>query len=100
MAEQFISEQTAAFGKAGSTAPRAVRTSRQVRDSIVGKSIRGVIARPGREGQPPMVLMLQFDDGTVLEFVSPRSDRLLREAIRTSGAPAGPAPGQLAFSEV
>lgn len=58
-----------------------IRTSRAVRNEIVGKCISGVIARPGRKGEPPMVMMLQFDDGSVVEFVSPRSDRLLTRAI-------------------
>lgn len=79
-------------------------TSRRVRDQIVGKCISGVIARPGRKGEPPVVMMLQFDDGSVLEFVSPRSDRLLRNALaRTSaetrhGRPATPSPDQLALA--
>lgn len=59
-------------------------SSRQFRDQIVGKRISGVIARPGRSGQPPVVLMLRFDDGSVVEFVSPRSDRLLRQSIEQS----------------
>lgn len=58
--------------------------SRQFRQEIVGKRISGVIARPGREGQPPVVLMLRFEDGSVVEFVSPRSDRLLRGALAES----------------
>lgn len=57
------------------------RSSRAVRDEIVGKCISGIIARPGRNGEPPMVMMLQFDDGSVVEFVSPRSDRVLKNAI-------------------
>jgi len=56
-------------------------SSRDVRDQIVGKCISGVIARPGRNGEPPMVMMLQFDDGSVVEFVSPRSDRVLEAAL-------------------
>jgi len=56
-------------------------SSREVRNEIVGKCISGVIARPGRNGEPPMVMMLQFDDGSVVEFVSPRSDRLLKSAF-------------------
>ena len=58
--------------------------SRQFRQEIVGKRISGVIARPGHEGQPPVVLMLRFEDGSVVEFVSPRSDRLLRRALSES----------------
>lgn len=61
-------------------------SSRHFRDQIVGKRISGVIARPGRDGQPPVVLMLRFDDGSVVELVSPRSDRLLRQAIKTEPA--------------
>ena len=61
-------------------------SSREFRDQIVGKRISGVIARPGRSGQPPVVLMLRFDDGSVVEFVSPRSDRLLRRSLKESGA--------------
>lgn len=61
---------------------RGTRTSRSVRDQIVGKCISGVIARPGHRGEPPMVMMLQFDDGSVVEFVSPRSDRLLKNALQ------------------
>lgn len=56
-------------------------SSREVRNEIVGKCISGVIARPGRNGEPPMVMMLQFDDGSVVEFVSPRSDRVLKSAF-------------------
>ncbi len=37
--------------------------SREFRDRIVGKTISSVVARPGRNGQPPIVLMMQFDDG-------------------------------------
>lgn len=57
-------------------------SSHHLRDEIVGKTISGVIARPGREGEPPVVMMMRFDDGSVVEFVSPRSDRLLRQAAR------------------
>lgn len=55
--------------------------SREFRDEIVGKRISSVVARPGRAGQPPVVLMLYFDDGSVVEFVSPRSDQLLKRAL-------------------
>lgn len=61
-------------------------SSRQFREDIVGKTISGVIARPGCNGEPPVVLMLRFDDGSVVEFVSPRSDRLLRQATRAARA--------------
>ena len=66
-------------------------SSREFRDQIVGKRINGVIARPGGEGEPPMVMMLRFDDGSVVEFVSPRSDRILEKALRFQSAPDAPA---------
>jgi hypothetical protein len=70
--------------------------SREFRDRIVGKTISSVVARPGRNGQPPVVLMMQFEDGSVVEFVSPRSDRLLKDSLggrstARSGLSSGPA---------
>ncbi|MFP4207244.1 MAG: hypothetical protein ACLFSC_01205 [Wenzhouxiangella sp.] len=59
-------------------------SSRKFRDQIVGRTIAGVIARPGQHGEPPVVLMMRFDDGSVIEFVSPRSDRLLRRSLNQS----------------
>ena len=56
----------------------------EFRDEIVGRTIAGIIARPGQAGEPPVVLMMRFDDGSVIEFVSPRSDRLLRRSLRRS----------------
>lgn len=70
-------------------------SSRQLRDEMVGKRISGVIARPGRAGEPPMVMMMRFDDGSVVEFVSPRSDRLLREAMNSADDDAGQAQPEL-----
>ncbi len=69
-------------------------SSREFRDQIVGKRISGVIARPGRAGQPPVVLLLSFDDGSVAEFVSPRSDQILRRSVSKFFS-AGPAETQL-----
>ncbi len=80
------------------TEPR--QSSRNVREQMIGKCIESVIARPGRAGEPPMVMMMQFDDGSVLEFVSPRSDRVLRQALRTSETRPLSMPGQLAFAEI
>lgn len=56
----------------------------EFRDQIVGRTVAGVIARPGRAGEPPIVLMMRFDDGGVIEFVSPRSDRLLQGSLKQS----------------
>ncbi|MEN1726850.1 MAG: hypothetical protein AAGJ52_00295 [Pseudomonadota bacterium] len=77
-------------------------SSREFRDQIVGKTITSVVARPGRSGQPPVVLMMHFDDGSVVEFVSPRSDRLLKrsltERVRSgAGLQADPANDSSAF---
>lgn len=73
--------------------------SRALRNQIVGRTIAGVVARVGRDGEPPTVMMLQFEDGSVLEFVSPRSDRVLRSALSASARPASPAaPNQLALA--
>jgi hypothetical protein len=66
------------------TSTKSHMNSRQFRQEIVGKRISGVIARPGRNGEPPMVMMLHFEDGSVVEFVSPRSDRLLKRALAES----------------
>lgn len=76
-------------------------SARSFRDQIVGKTIQAVVAKPGRAGQPPMVLMMQFDDGTVVEWVSPRSDAVLRRALshRAIGSVAGPETLQLPLME-
>lgn len=83
---------------------RRDRSSREVRDRLVGRTIRGVIARPGRAGEPPVVMMLQFEDGTAMEFVSPRSDRVLRAAVRASRTESKAArragPDQLALAAI
>lgn len=70
---------------------------RQFRERIIGRTISGVIARPGRPGEPPVVMMLRFEDGGVVEFVSPRSDQLLEDAVQQSlaGLPEWQAPGHL-----
>lgn len=72
-------------------------SSRQFRERVIGRTISGVIARPGRDGEPPVVMMLRFEDGSVVEFVSPRSDRLLKEAVDRSiaGLPDGQARSSL-----
>lgn len=76
-------------------------SSREFRNAIVGRTITGVVARVGRRDEPPMVMMLQFDDGSVVEFVSPRSDRMLREALRTTARARGAheaSPAQLSLA--
>jgi hypothetical protein len=81
---------------------RKSNTSRALRERIVGRTISGVVARPGRGDEPPMVMMLQFEDGEVVEFVSPRSDAVLRDALarprRSAQASGGASPDQLALA--
>ncbi|AKS42521.1 hypothetical protein [Wenzhouxiangella marina] len=74
--------------------------SREFRNRIVGKTIVGVVARPGRNGQPPVVLMLQFDDGEVVEFVSPRSDRLLKRSLSEQMPEAGTDPATFELAQL
>ena len=49
---------------------------------LLGKTISGVIATPGKDSDPHRIWMLQFSDGTHVEFVSPSSRRRL---IRATG---------------
>ena len=64
---------------------------------LVGKTISGIIATPGDDNNPHRIWMLQFTDGTHVEFVSPSARRRLiratgghNRAARTS-LPAGSA---------
>ena len=49
---------------------------------VVGKTITGVVATPGEDNDPHRIWMLQFSDGTHVEFVSPTARRRL---IRATG---------------
>ena len=49
---------------------------------LVGKTISGIVATPGKDGEPHRIWMLQFSDGTHVEFVSPTARRRL---IRATG---------------
>jgi hypothetical protein len=49
---------------------------------LVGKTISGIIATPGDGDNPHRIWMLQFTDGTHVEFVSPSARRRL---IRATG---------------
>ena len=43
---------------------------------LIGKTISGIVAVPGsRPGEHNRIWMLQFTDGTHVEFVSPRARR-------------------------
>lgn len=49
---------------------------------LVGKTITGIVATPGKDNDPHRIWMLQFSDGTHVEFVSPTARRRL---IRATG---------------
>ena len=49
---------------------------------LVGKTITGIVATPGKDKEPHRIWMLQFSDGTHVEFVSPTARRRL---IRATG---------------
>ena len=49
---------------------------------LVGKTITGVVATRGEENSPHRIWMLQFSDGSHVEFVSPSARRRL---IRATG---------------
>ena len=46
---------------------------------LVGKTITGVVATPGKNNDPHRIWMLQFSDGTHVEFVSPSARRRLNK---------------------
>ena len=50
---------------------------------LVGKTISGIISAPGTDNQPDKIWMLQFTDGTHVEFVSPGAQRALERFSRT-----------------
>ena len=64
---------------------------------LVGKTITGIVATPGKDNDPHRIWMLQFSDGTHVEFVSPTARRRLIRATggqnRSLNSP--PAPSQL-----
>lgn len=57
------------------------------RDELVGKTISGIIAAPGGEDGPARIWMLQFTDGTHVEFVSPGARRALERFAGVRKAP-------------
>ncbi len=46
-------------------------------DDLIGKTITGIMAVPTEEDGPLKIWMLQFSDGTHVEFVSPGARRTL-----------------------
>jgi len=52
---------------------------------LVGKTITGVVASPSRGDEPRRIWMLQFSDGSHVEFVSPSARRRLNRATGGHG---------------
>ncbi len=64
----------------------------RIQDDLIGKTITGVVAAPSSGDGPTRIWMLQFSDGTHVEFVSPAGRRRLERAsgvgFRGRGRPA------------
>ena len=56
--------------------------------NLVGKTISGIVAVQDHESDPIGIWMMQFTDGTHVEFVSPASRRRLQKGV------AGRKPGR------
>jgi hypothetical protein len=54
---------------------------------LIGKTITGVIAVSQPEEGVREIWMLQFSDGTHVEFVSPEGRRRLKRSVRRKKAP-------------
>jgi hypothetical protein len=54
--------------------------------NLVGKTISGIVAVQDHETDPVGIWMLQFTDGTHVEFVSPTARRRLRVAANANRA--------------
>jgi hypothetical protein len=60
-----------------------------VNDDLLGKTITGVIATTSRQSGIKEIWMLQFADGSHVEFVSPGARKALRSAAKqTARKPA------------
>lgn len=46
----------------------------EIRDALIGKTITGVMTRPGQGGMPEL-LMLALEDGSFMQFVMPQKRR-------------------------
>ncbi|MEJ8567589.1 hypothetical protein [Elongatibacter sediminis] len=57
-----------------------------VKQDLIGKTITGVIASIPDRSAPREIWMLQFSDGTHVEFVSPAAKRALKRSVRTRRA--------------
>ena len=67
-----------------------------VNQDLIGKTITGVIASSGPHAAAREIWMLQFSDGTHVEFVSPSARKALRHALnRRASARRRPQTGAL-----
>ncbi len=57
-------------------------------DDLIGKTITGIMAVPTEDDGPLKIWMLQFSDGTHVEFVSPGARRTL-DRLASRGGKAG-----------
>ena len=56
---------------------------------LVGKTISGIVAVQDAESDPLGIWMMQFTDGTHVEFVSPTARRRLKAATAARRARSG-----------
>jgi hypothetical protein len=59
-----------------------------VNDDLLGKTITGVIAHRSRDTGVREIWVLQFDDGSHVEFVSPGGRKTLRRAANQTRNPS------------
>jgi hypothetical protein len=62
---------------------------------LIGKTITGVVAVTQPGGDVREIWMLQFSDGSHVEFVSPKARRRLRRVSSHRKAAISPSPGAL-----
>ncbi len=53
-----------------------------VNEDLIGKTITGVVATGAAQGKKRVIWMLQFADGSHVEFVSPRARQALKRGSR------------------
>lgn len=59
-----------------------------VKNDLVGKTITAIVAGAPRASVPREIWMLQFSDGTCVEFVSPAARQHLRKISRPVSEPS------------
>jgi len=57
-----------------------------VKQDLVGKTITGIVASSARHAAPREIWMMQFSDGTYVEFVSPAARTGLRRTATRPGS--------------